>query len=155
MKRSTIAQTFALAAIAGIVLGLAPTAKAADKGCSSDSLKGTFVFRATGVVFEANGSVSTLAVLFTQTFDGNGGLTSTGVQSHNGGILAVTQKGTYTINTDCSGTYTALVSPIGLTVHFYFVMDESGQQLQVLSTDPTTAVSGSARRQFPVGDWRQ
>jgi len=148
------AKIFALAAVTALVLGIAPMAKAADKGCTNASLRGTFAFRGTGVVFDPSG-VATLNVVFAQTFDGNGTLTSTGVQSHNGNILQITQTGTYTVNPDCTGTYTAKVSPIGLTVHFFFIIADGGNTLEVLSIDPTTAISGTARRQFPTGDWRE
>jgi hypothetical protein len=154
MKRNNTAKTFILAAVSALALSIAPTAKAADKGCSSASLKGTFVFLGTGSVIDPTG-VFLLDVVFAQTFDGNGALTSTGLQSHNGNILQVTQTGTYTVNPDCTGTYTALLSPIGLTVHFFFVIDDNENELRVISTDANTVIAGTARRQFPVGDWRQ
>jgi hypothetical protein len=154
MKRNNTAKTFILAAVSALALSIAPTAKAADKGCSSASLKGTFVFLGTGSVIDPTG-VFLLDVVFAQTFDGNGALTSTGLQSHNGNILQVTQTGTYTVNPDCTGTYTALLSPIGLTVHFFFVIADNGNELRVISTDANTVIAGTARRQFPVGDWRQ
>jgi hypothetical protein len=153
MKHSTVAKTFTIAAIATLAMAIAPTAKAADKGCSNASVNGTFVFRGAGSVFDP-AAVALLSVVFAQTFDGNGVLTSTGMQSHDGNILQVTQTGTYTVNPDCTGTYTALVSPIGLTVHFFFIIADSGNELHVLSTDPTTLINGVARKQFPVGDWR-
>ena len=153
MKHSTIARTFAFAAVA-LALSVASEAEAANKGCSNSSVKGTFVFRGGGSVFDPTGVVL-LDVVFAQTFDGNGALTSTGVQSHQGNILQVTQKGTYTVNPDCTGTYTAVLDPIGITVHFFFIVADGGNELQVISTDPTTEVAGAARRQFPVGDWRE
>ena len=50
MKRSTIAKTFAIAAVTALALGIAPTAKADNKGCSNATLKGTFAHTATGFV---------------------------------------------------------------------------------------------------------
>jgi hypothetical protein len=73
---------------------------------------------------------------------------ATGLQSHNGNILEVTQTGTYTVNPDCTGTYTAQVSPIGITVHFFFIVADSGNQLDVISTDPGTVLAGVARRLY-------
>jgi hypothetical protein len=154
MKRSNATKTFVIAAVSALALSIAPAAKAADKGCSNATLRGTFAFRGTGSAIDPTG-VPLLDVVFAQTFDGNGGLTSTGFQSHNGNILQVTQTGTYTVNPDCSGTYTALLSPVGITVHFFFLITDNVNELQVLSTDPNTIISGTARRQFPVGDWRQ
>ena len=48
MKRSTIAKTFTIAAVTALAMAIAPTASAADKGCSNASIRGTFAFRATG-----------------------------------------------------------------------------------------------------------
>ena len=152
MKRSNIAKTFTIAAIATLAMA-APSANAADKGCTNASVNGTFVFRGAGSHLPPTG-VALLDVVFAQTFDGNGALTATGVQSDNGNILQVTQTGTYTVNPDCTGTYTALLSPLGFTVHFFFVIADSGKELEVISTDPNTVVAGVARKQFPVGDWR-
>jgi len=154
MKPSTITKTFAIAAISALALGIAPTAKAADKGCTNAFIKGTFAFQATGSHFPPAGA-SLLDVVFVQTFDGNGALTSTGLQSDNGTILQLTQTGTYTVNPDCTGTYTVQVLPLGFTVHFYFVIADSENELVVISADPNTVLAGTARRQFPVGDWRQ
>src|SRR5215831_4210653 len=49
MKRSTIAKTFAIGAVAALALGIAPAAKADNKGCSNATLKGTFVHTASGL----------------------------------------------------------------------------------------------------------
>ena len=153
MKRSTIAKIFSIAAVAALAVAIAPAAKATDRGCTNASIKGTFAFQASGTVLDSPPVL--LDVLFAQTFDGNGGLTSTGVQSHNGNILQLTQTGTYTVNPDCSGNYTAQVGPIGITVHFTFLIADSGNELKVLSTDANTVLAGTARRLFPAGDWRQ
>jgi hypothetical protein len=153
MKRSTVAKAFTFAAFTALAMAIAPTASAADKGCSNTSIKGTFAFRATGSHMTPAG-VAPLDVVFVQTFDGNGGLTATGVQSSNGAVLPLTQTGTYIVNPDCTGTQTILVSPLGFTVHFFFAITDSGNELTVISTDPNN-LSGTARRQFPVGDWRQ
>jgi len=153
MKRTTIAKTFTIAAVAALAVAIAPAANATDRGCTNASVKGTFAFQATGTAIET--PVALLDVVFAQTFDGNGGLTSTGIQSHNGNILQVAQTGTYTVNPDCSGTYTAQLAPIGITVHFFFLIADSGNQLTVISTDAGTVLAGVARRLFPAGDWRQ
>ncbi len=152
MIRNTIAKTFTIAAVIALAVAIAPTVNAADKGCSNSSLNGTFAFRGTGSHMLPDG-LHLLDVVFVQTFDGNGALTATGVQSDNGKILQVTQTGTYTVNPDCTGTETVKLS-LGFTVHFFFVIVDSGNELTVIGTDPNN-LSGVAKRQFPVGDWRQ
>ena len=91
----------------------------------------------------------------TETFDGNSTVTGTGIGSLNGNIVPVTQEGTYTVNPDCTGTYTIQISPLGLTAHGFFVIDDGGNELQIVITDPGTVITCIARRQFPVGDSEQ
>ena len=66
-----------------------------------------------------------------------------------------TENGTYTVNADCTGTYTVTINPGAVPAHAFFVIDESGAELQIIITDPGAVVTCIARRQFPVGDWRQ
>jgi hypothetical protein len=148
MKRSNIVRTFTTAAIATLVFAIAPAANATDKGCSNASIEGTYSFEATGSAIEPP-NVFLVDVLFQQTFDGKGGLTATGVQSHNGNILQVTQTGTYTVNPDCTGTYTAQLSPVGITVNFFFVIADRGDELKAISTDAGTVLAGTARKLYP------
>ena len=154
MKPSTIAKTFAIAAVTALALGIAPTAKADGKGCSNATLKGTFALKGTGSAI-GPAAVALLDNVLAQTFDGNGAVTATGFRSLNGNINPVTQTGTYTVNPDCTGTYAVLVSPGGNTAHYFFVIDDSGNELQIICTDSGVVFSATARRQFPEGDWRQ
>lgn len=155
MKRGTLAKAFAIAAVSALALGVAPAAKADNKGCSNATLRGTFSDRDTGWIFLAPPPAAPVpfAGVNIETFDGNGILTGTGMSSVNGNVAPGSFKGTYTVNPDCTGTYTAQ-SP-GLTVHAFFVIDESGDELQIVITDPGTVINCVARRMFPVGDWRQ
>lgn len=155
MKRNTIAKAFTIAAFTAVALGLGPLAKASDKGCSNASLKGTFADKDTGFITAPPAMAGPFAGVSVETFDGNGGFTATGMASINGNLVASTGKGTYTVNPDCTGSITAVISPLGITTHTFFVIDDSLNELQMLVTDPGLAVTCIARRQFPAGDWRQ
>jgi hypothetical protein len=155
MKRNTIAKTFAIAAVIALALGIAPTAKADNKGCSNLTLKGTFAYTSTGFITAPPAFAGPFAEAGTQIFDGRGGTTAAVTLSQNGNILPVTITGTYTVNPDCTGTFTLQVSPIDVTVHVFFVIDDSGNGFQAIETDPGLVITRIARRQFPVGDWRQ
>jgi|SRR5579872_144561 len=159
MRHSTIAKIFAIASVTILALGIAPAAKAADKGCSTVSLLGTFSRRDTGTVLiaPAAAAVGPIALVGTFTFDGNGNVTGASVSSQNGNIGRGTYTGTYTVNPDCTGTIVVQGSG-GHAAHYSFVMDDGGSGFQYICTDsgPISIVySGTARRQFPVGDWRQ
>jgi hypothetical protein len=158
MKRSNTTNTFAIAALTALAMAIAPTAKAGDKGCSNITLAGTFSRRDTGTVLAPAMAAGPIAVVGTFTFDGNGAVTGASTSSQNGTIGHGTQSGTYTVNPDCTGTIAVQVSPGGFTSHYFFVIDDGGSEFQFICTDsnPISIVyTGVARRQFPVGDWRQ
>jgi hypothetical protein len=151
MKRTTSAKTFAITIATALALGIAPWAMADEKGCSNATLKGTFADKDTGLITAPPAMAGPFAGAFLETFDGKGTITDTGIVSLNGNIAPATGKGTYTVNPDCTGTYTVQLS-LGLTVDGFFVIDDDGNELQVLITDPGTVISCIARRQFRVGD---
>ena len=149
------AKTFTIAAVTLLALGLAPTAKADDKGCTNATLNGTFSQKGTGVITAPPSLAGPMANVGTLTFDGRGAVTGALVNNLNGTIVPATEKGTYHVNADCTGTYTVLISPLGITGNAFFVIDSLANEIQILTTDPGSVVVCVARRQFPVGDWRQ
>jgi hypothetical protein len=153
MKRNTIAKTFAIAAVMALALGMAPTAKADNKGCSNASLKGTFSHMATGFVTAPPAMAGPFAGVGTDTFDGHGGITGAATLSINGNIVPLTETGTYKVNPDCTGTYT--VTSEGGTTIASFVITDGGNEIQAICTDPGIVLTHIYRRQFPaLGDWR-
>jgi len=158
MKRTNFANTLAIAVATAFALSIAPTAQAADKGCSNATLKGTFAYTNTGFLTAPPPEVGPFAGVGTQTFDGNGRTTATAWISQNGNIVSATITGTYTVNPDCTGTFTLLVSPAGIppfTNNAFFVIDGSEAEFRAINTNTGQVVTTVARRQFPVGDWRQ
>jgi hypothetical protein len=153
MKRNAIAKTFAVAAVTALALGMAPTAKADNKGCSNTSLKGTFSHMATGFVTAPPTMAGPFAGVGTDTFDGHGGITGAATLSINGNIVPLTETGTYKVNNDCTGTYT--VTSQGGTTIASFVITDGGNEIQAICTDPGIVLTHIYRRQFPaLGDWR-
>ena len=155
MKHNTIAETFTLAALALLALGIAPTANAADKGCSVATLKGTFAINGTGSILVPPQFAGPIGIAGTNTFDGNGGVTGAGMLNQSGSSLPITETGTYTVNSDCTGVIVVQIGPIAIAAHYYFVIDQSVTELQMLCTDDGVVFSAVAKRQFPIGDWRQ
>jgi hypothetical protein len=84
MKRSTIAKTFAIGAVAALALGLEPLAKAEARTCSNATIKGAFAKTDQGFVIPPNSAPMPLAGLSLMTFDGNGRGMATGYGSLNG-----------------------------------------------------------------------
>jgi hypothetical protein len=135
MKRTNIANTLAITVATTLALGIAPTAQAADKGCSNATLNGTFAYTNTGFVTAPPALAGPFAGVGTQNFDGSGGTTATAWISQNGNIVPVTIKGTYTVNSDCTGTLTLQISPVGITGHSFFVINADGAGFRGINTD--------------------
>jgi hypothetical protein len=154
MELNIIRNTFGAVAIAALALGLAPAAKADNKGCSASTLKGTFTYTTTGSVVAAPAPVGPYAEVGTQTFDGKGGISASGMSSANGNVIPVTNTGTYILNADCTGTFTLQIAP-GITAHYYFVLAASGDQFRAVCLDPIAVLSRIGLRQYPAGDWRE
>jgi hypothetical protein len=145
MKLTTLAKTFLVAAVAAVTLAVAPVSWAQDKPCSLATVKGAFADKDTGYIT----GLGSFAGVNLDTFDGKGNMTVSGLVSLNGNIVPNVAKGTYSVNANCTGNYTVKDSQ-GNAFHAYFVINDGGNELQILVTDPGTAITCIARRQFPV-----
>jgi hypothetical protein len=154
MKLSSIAKTLTIAAVTALALGIAPTAKA---DCSEATLKGHhFAYTSTGALVAAPIPSSVwgpYAEVGVQYFDGKGGVTFTYNASVNGSVGPGTATGTYTVNDDCTGTFTE--SGGGITSTFTFVIDANGQEFQAICQDPGAVITRIGRRQYLEGDGRR
>jgi hypothetical protein len=90
----------------------------------------------------------------TQTFDGKGATTGSATLSSNGNIFQFTFTGTYTVNADCTGTFTLQIASVGVTQHVFFVIDDSGNEFRAIETDPGFVGTRIGRRQFSAGDFQ-
>jgi len=142
MKLSNAAKSIAVFAVFALAL-IAPAAKAADKGCSNATLRGTYSDLDTGTII----GVGPFAGVNVDSFDGKGNLTISGISSVNGSVFPGAESGTYQVNPDCTGTYT--VSGGGITIDAFFVIDNAGKELKIVITDPGNVITCVARKQFP------
>jgi hypothetical protein len=150
MKSVTIARAFTIAAFVAVALGVAPTANASNKGCSNATLKGTYADKDNGFIMNtAPTPASLFAGVNLDTFDGKGTISATGFSTIDGNGGSQTETGTYTVNPDCTGTYEVTISPGGFTAHASFVIDDDGDELQIIITDPGNVITCVARKQFP------
>ena len=168
MELSTTTKNFAIAAITALALGIAPTARADNMGCSNATLKGTFAHIGSGFTTAPPSMAGPLNGVGTDTFDGNGNITGTAALNLNGTPAAlilngtaaplVTEKGTYKVNLDCTGSYTVQFfvggAPSGSTTVF-FVIANSGNEIHGVCVDLGSVTTHTFLRQFPAGDWRQ
>jgi hypothetical protein len=147
MGRS-FAKNFTVTAITALALSVVSNAYADDKGCSNATLRGTFAYTSSGSIASPPEIAGPFAEVGTQVFDGAGTTTAAVTLSQNGNILPATITGTYTVNSDCTGTMTLQVAPIEVTVHVFFVIDDDFHEFQAIETDPGLVITRIARRLF-------
>ena len=148
MKRINV-RILTIAAVTSLVLGIAPTAKAqVNRGCSNATLNGTYARTDTGFVTAPPAIAGPLAGVSTVNFDGIGGTSGAGMSSLNGNISSSTFTGTYTVNADCTATYTT-ESNTGRTGTAFFVIADNGNELHIVVTSPNTVLNCIARKLYP------
>jgi len=153
MKR-TVASKALVAVVATVcALGIVPKAWADDpRSCSDASLQGSFGFTSTGTLLALPPPLAgPFGEIGRQTFDGRGNTDGTATLSANGNILRVTFQGTYLMNSDCTGSMTLYVLPIGTTANFDFVIDDDGAELRVIVAEAGAVETRVYKRQFSRG----
>ena len=152
MKNSNstaVGKVFTIATALTLALAIAPMVQASDKGCSNNTLRGTYAQTGTGVITAPPDQAGPFANVGTLFFDGLGGLTGNLVVSTNGTSSPVTETGTYTVNSDCTGTFTVQIAPFGITSNAFFAIDTNGDELEIIVTDPGSAITCVAKKLFP------
>lgn len=129
----------------------APRIVRADAGCDATILNAAYGYSFTGPIFDNAGNLNFFSVAGRFLPDGQGGLTGKDTFSFDGSILrGRTYTGTYTVNSDCTGSIT-LSDPINGTIDADFVIVNNGNELQLVAYDNGTNITGSAKRQvIPV-----
>jgi hypothetical protein len=143
MRYRNTARALAIVAVFAVALIAGSAAKASDRGCSNATLRGTYADQDTGTIV----GVGPFAGVHLDNFDGKGHMTIDGFSSLNGDISPDVETGTYTVKPDCTGTYT--VEDGGLTIDAFFVIDQDGNELQIVITDSGNVINCVARKQFP------
>jgi hypothetical protein len=75
-------------------------------------------------------------------------MTVSGWASLNGTIVQNEGTGTYIVNPNCTGTYTNQDG----SIKAFFVIDDNGNELQILITNDGTVINCVARKQFPADE---
>ena len=114
--------------------------------CSATTLNGRYGVTFRG--FTTNAAVPASITAFVPiiggglvTFDGNGNLTASETVSLGGLILPVNVPGTYTVNSDCTGSLTTS------RAHLNLVIVRNGREILAVNTDHGNAVLDNFVRQ--------
>jgi hypothetical protein len=103
------------------------------EACSAATLNGTYVITFSGLftrgpVPAGINNFTPVAGIGLVTFDGDGNLSDLGSASVGGQIVPVNVTGTYTVNSDCTGTF---ATP---NAHLNLVILRKGREIRALNT---------------------
>ncbi len=127
-----------------------PAVVRADGGCSPASLIGRYGLEGQGTVLPGGPIPVPVPVPFGEvtiaTFNGAGTFFGSAAVNVGGTVLnPVTFTGTYTVNSDCTGTLTVNLS-LGFSLHDAIVVLGGGQRVIATSTDPFEVVQRRGER---------
>jgi hypothetical protein len=140
-----VVATLVIIAAVAVVFGAVrtPIARAAPT-CSVASLNGNYLGNFSGTSSSTGPFALQDLVIFNGNGTGNASLTLTSETS--GGPISFTATFTYTLNSNCTGTLTALRST-GQTVHYDIVAVENATEVDFLQTDPGFVTTGVIKAQ--------
>jgi hypothetical protein len=141
--------TKAFAAVILSTLALViPRSIQAEPSCSNASLSGSFGYTNNGTIL-GGPDAGPFGGVGRQTFDGKGNTEATAAVSVNGNIAHATIKGTYAVNSNCTGSMT-LVGSAGsqtFTNHVEFVVIHGGTEFRAINTDPGSVITTVGKKQ--------
>lgn len=111
--------------------------KKLSKVCSLSTLKGRYLFSASGK--DAGNDFSFAG---SEQFDGNGTITTK--QSVNGSSAIIHITGTYTLDSDCTGS-----SSYSDNTHYNLFVSPDGSIFNYIQTDPGAIIAGEEKRIAP------
>jgi hypothetical protein len=120
-----------------------------DLGCSNATLKGLYMFAQSGYT-TVSGSLVPECDTGKAIFHGNGKFDSLATISIGGDIIPDdAAPGTYTVNSDCTGTVTVIMTPPTPDVHLDIFVAPDGNKFFTIQTDAGNVLSGTEQRVSP------
>ncbi len=115
--------------------------------CSNSKIRGTYAFTIHGQVLLPGGSALLIDGLAKTTFDGNGNLTQLDAIAVNGNVAPgwASNTGTYSVNPDCTGTFT-VTNGNQQPIHLQMIVAQSGNTMHDMVIDPGIATTAEAER---------
>ena len=145
MKRNLVA-TATLAAI-GLALFVTIPLPAQATQCSLANVAGSYGYTTSG--FVATGAFVPVAAAGKISFDRHGNVSGTQTRVVAGSSLDETYSGTYSVNPDCTGSFTVLVEPDTRTSTVDLVWTDNTNGVSAVFTNPGFILTATARRIHP------
>jgi hypothetical protein len=128
-------------------LAASSTLMAHAGACSNSTIQGSYAFTIHGQILNPDGSTLLVDGLAKTTFDGKGNLTQLDAVAINGNMAPgwASNTGTYSVNSDCTGTFT-VTNGSQAPVHLQMIVAQSGNTIHDVVTDPGIATTAEAER---------
>ena len=147
MKSNLIART-SLAA-AGLALFITMASPAQARECSLANVAGSYGYTASGFVATSPGTFVPAAAEGRLTFDGKGHVNGIQTRVVAGSSLDETFSGTYSVNPNCTGSFTVLVEPDTRTSTVDLVWTDNTKGASAVFTTPGFILTATGRRISP------
>jgi len=141
--------TLATLTAVGIASFICMALPAQARQCSLANVAGSYGYTANGFIAIAPGSVVPVAAAGMITFDGTGHVTGSQTRVLAGNSLDETYSGTYSVNSNCTGTFAVLVEPDTRTSTVDLVWTENTNGASAVFTTPGFILTATARRISP------
>jgi hypothetical protein len=149
--------SWAAATMAGAIVGTVAIGAAGNggqeqwrhRGCSEATLRGDYGIQLSGTRPSApGGPIESVTGVVLRTYDGQGRFTQ--VDNVKGSISGITPDrpgdGTYQVNSDCTGTVTAVPGP-GILLEDRFVIVDGGREVRsIVVTPPLVMVTATQKK---------
>jgi hypothetical protein len=148
MKTNLIARA-TLAAI-GLAWFIAMALPAQATQCSLANVAGSYGYTTSGFINIGSNTFLPAAAAGRITFDGNGHVSGTQTRVVAGSSLDETYSGTYSVNPNCTGSFTVLVEPDTRTSTVDVVWTDNTNGISAVFTSPGFILTATARRISPT-----
>jgi hypothetical protein len=130
-----------------LALAASSTLTAHAIACSNLTIKGTYAFTIHGTVFIPGGPTLLVDGLAKTTFDGNGNITQLDAVAANGNVPPGwrVSTGTYSVNPDCTGTFT-VSNGDQPPIDAQFIVAQSGNTIHAMVINQGFATTSDAER---------
>jgi len=114
--------------------------------CSNANVSGSYGYITSGFVATPNGAFVPVAAAGRIVFDRQGNVSGTQTRVVAGSSLDETYSGTYTVNADCTGSFTVVVQPDTRTSTVNLVWTDNAKGASAVFTNPGFVLTSTARR---------
>jgi len=133
----------------GVVLLMFVALPAQAAQCSLERVAGSYGYTTNGFVAASPTTFVPVAAAGRITFDGQGNVSGTQTRVVAGSALDETYTGTYSVNPDCTGSFTVLVQPDTRTSTIKLVWTDNTNVANAVFTSPGFILTATARRINP------